>query len=103
MLCVDNDLGGKGGDSWSEFGFMVNYLNATLNDTDIVTGGSGSGSFWDAVRTLSPLYFLPRALAMLTIMDNSCTTTSILGPRRGRRSMVDSAGCRRPSTRWSTT
>lgn len=27
---------------------MVNYLNATLNDTDVVSGGSGGDSFWDS-------------------------------------------------------
>lgn len=26
---------------------MVNYLNANLNDTDIVSGGAGGDSFWD--------------------------------------------------------
>ncbi|KAK8041590.1 L-amino-acid oxidase [Apiospora phragmitis] len=33
---IRNGLGGKGGDVWSEFAYMVNYLNATLNQTDIV-------------------------------------------------------------------
>ncbi|KAH7034539.1 flavin-containing amine oxidoreductase-domain containing protein [Microdochium trichocladiopsis] len=40
-------LGGKGGDSWSEFGYMVNYLNATLNSTAIV--GGDSSSFWGTI------------------------------------------------------
>ncbi|KAI1401921.1 flavin-containing amine oxidoreductase [Hypoxylon fuscum] len=42
-----NGLGGLGGDVWSEFAYMVNYLNATLNDTDVL-GGSAS-SFWDSL------------------------------------------------------
>ncbi|KAI1762386.1 flavin-containing amine oxidoreductase [Hypoxylon sp. FL1150] len=42
-----NGLGGLGGDTWSEFAYLVNYLNATLNDTDIVTGGDSASSFWD--------------------------------------------------------
>ncbi|KAI1204655.1 flavin-containing amine oxidoreductase [Annulohypoxylon truncatum] len=40
-----NGLGGLGGDVWSEFAYMVNYLNATLNDTDVLEGGASS--FWD--------------------------------------------------------
>jgi hypothetical protein len=33
----------------SEFAFMVNYLKANLNDTDIVAAGSNAYSFWDDV------------------------------------------------------
>ena len=47
-----NGLNGLPGDQWSEFAFMVNYLNATLNDTDVVTGGGYAGSFWDTVSTI---------------------------------------------------
>lgn len=42
-----NGLGGLGGDTWSEFAYMVNYLNATLNDTDVLEGGASS--FWDSL------------------------------------------------------
>ncbi|KAI8957263.1 flavin-containing amine oxidoreductase-domain containing protein [Daldinia sp. FL1419] len=42
-----NGLGGLGGDTWSEFAYMVNYLNATLNDTDVL--GGDATSFWDAI------------------------------------------------------
>ncbi|KAI1380621.1 flavin-containing amine oxidoreductase [Hypoxylon crocopeplum] len=42
-----NGLGGLGGDTWSEFAYMVNYLNATLNDTDVL--GGGASSFWDSL------------------------------------------------------
>ncbi|KAI6090007.1 flavin-containing amine oxidoreductase [Hypoxylon rubiginosum] len=44
-----NGLGGLGGDTWSEFAYLVNYLNGTLNDTDIITGGDGASSFWDSL------------------------------------------------------
>lgn len=44
---IDSGLDGLPGDQWSEFAYMVNYLNANLNDTDIVSGGSGADSFWD--------------------------------------------------------
>lgn len=44
-----NGLGGKGGEVWSEFAYMVNYLNATLNSTDIVVGSSADSSFWNDV------------------------------------------------------
>ncbi len=40
-------MGGLGGDTWSEFAFMVNYLGGSLNDTDIQ--GGTSGSFWGEV------------------------------------------------------
>jgi hypothetical protein len=43
-------LGGLGGDTWSEFAFMVNYLGGSLNDTDIQ--GAGSGSFWGEASVL---------------------------------------------------
>lgn len=48
IFFTESGLDGLPGDQWSEFAYMVNYLNATLNDTDIVSGGSGSGSFWDS-------------------------------------------------------
>lgn len=45
----DNGLGldGLHGDQWSEFAYMVNYLNANLNDTDIIGGTASGDSFWD--------------------------------------------------------
>lgn len=43
-----NGLKGLGGDVWSEFAFMVNYLGGSLNDTDVI-GGSDT-SFWSNVR-----------------------------------------------------
>ncbi|KAI0164376.1 flavin-containing amine oxidoreductase [Hypoxylon sp. FL1284] len=42
-----NGLNGLGGDVWSEFAYMVNYLNATLNDTDVLSGGAET--FWDSL------------------------------------------------------
>ncbi|KAI1142565.1 flavin-containing amine oxidoreductase [Hypoxylon sp. FL0543] len=42
-----NGLGGLGGDVWSEFAYMVNHLNASLNDTDMLSGGASS--FWDSL------------------------------------------------------
>ncbi|XDG04391.1 hypothetical protein ABKA04_004006 [Annulohypoxylon sp. FPYF3050] len=42
-----NGLGGLGGDVWSEFAYMVNYLNASLNDTDVLSGDASS--FWDSL------------------------------------------------------
>ncbi len=38
------------GNQWSEFAFMVNYLKANLNDTDIASGGDFQSDFWDTVR-----------------------------------------------------
>ena len=46
---IVNGLGGKGGEVWSEFAYMVNYLNATLNQADIVVGSSADTSFWNSV------------------------------------------------------
>ncbi|OTA90512.1 hypothetical protein M434DRAFT_77860, partial [Hypoxylon sp. CO27-5] len=42
-----NGLGGLGGDVWSEFAYMVNHLKASLNDTDVLSGGATS--FWDSL------------------------------------------------------
>ncbi|KAI1113246.1 L-amino acid oxidase [Nemania sp. NC0429] len=47
--------GGLPGDTWSEFAYFVNYLGASLNDTDFVTGGDGGNSFWDTLY--EGLYF----------------------------------------------
>lgn len=48
ILCTNthtaNGLGGLGGDVWSESAFLTNYLHGSLNDTDVL--GGGSGSFW---------------------------------------------------------
>lgn len=44
----ENGLMGLGGDVWSEFAFMVNYLGGSLNDTDV--NGGGATSFWHDVR-----------------------------------------------------
>ncbi|KAH9904897.1 flavin-containing amine oxidoreductase [Xylariomycetidae sp. FL2044] len=52
---LDNGLGGLGGDVWSEFAYLANYLGASLNDTDIVAGGYGAGSFWNTLY--EGLYF----------------------------------------------
>jgi hypothetical protein len=46
-----NGLKGLGGDIWSEFAFMVNYLHGSLNDTDV--NGGGDASFWDSVGASS--------------------------------------------------
>ncbi|KAK3328113.1 flavin-containing amine oxidoreductase-domain containing protein [Cercophora scortea] len=50
---LDGGLGGLPGDHWSEYAFMVNYLNATLNDTAIL--GGGANSYWDELY--EGLYF----------------------------------------------
>ncbi|ORY71487.1 L-amino acid oxidase [Pseudomassariella vexata] len=44
---IREGLNGLGGDQFSEFAFMVNYLGASLNDTDVVSGGAFGSSFWD--------------------------------------------------------
>ncbi|KAI6280396.1 hypothetical protein MCOR28_004295 [Pyricularia oryzae] len=45
---IHNKVPGEFGGRWSEFGYMVNYLNQTLNDTSMVVG-SGSSDFWDTL------------------------------------------------------
>ncbi|KAK4096316.1 L-amino-acid oxidase-like protein [Parathielavia hyrcaniae] len=50
---IENGLKGLGGDTWSEFAFMVNYLGASLNDTDVRRGGLTS--FWEEI--FEGLYF----------------------------------------------
>lgn len=55
-LVIVNGLHGLGGDVWSEFAYMVNYLHASLNDTDVVIGNSAPGaSFWDNVSAIDTL------------------------------------------------
>lgn len=46
---IESGLKGMKGDEWSEFGFMVNFLKGTLNDTDVLItafGGEPAASFW---------------------------------------------------------
>ncbi|KAL0935707.1 L-amino-acid oxidase [Colletotrichum truncatum] len=43
-----NGLDGLGGDVWSEYAFMVNYLKGTLNSTDAL-GMYSATSFWDSL------------------------------------------------------
>ncbi|TDZ33090.1 L-amino-acid oxidase [Colletotrichum spinosum] len=45
---VRNGLGGLGGDVWSEYAFMVNYLRGSLNSTDAL-GMYSATSFWDTL------------------------------------------------------
>lgn len=44
---LDTGLGGIGGDDWSEFAYVHNYLKYALNDTFVALGDPGSESFWD--------------------------------------------------------
>ena len=49
---LDSGLGGLGGDSWSEFAYIHNYLKTSLNVTYQVLddiGATGGGSFWDSL------------------------------------------------------
>ncbi|KAF6826931.1 l-amino acid oxidase [Colletotrichum plurivorum] len=45
---VRNGLNGLGGDVWSEYAFMVNYLKGSLNSTDAL-GMYSATSFWDSL------------------------------------------------------
>jgi hypothetical protein len=60
---------GLPGDQWSEFGFMVNYLNASVFDANAVSGGSDMHMYLERVwmRCLNPglLKVLTRYLALL--------------------------------------
>ncbi|KAK4183994.1 L-amino-acid oxidase [Podospora australis] len=42
-----NGLKGLGGEVWSEFAFMVNYLGGSLNDTDV--NGGNDHTFWSSI------------------------------------------------------
>ncbi|KAK0648152.1 flavin-containing amine oxidoreductase [Cercophora newfieldiana] len=48
-----NGLKGLGGDAWSEYAFMANYLGGSLNDTDV--NGGNANTFWDSLY--EGLYF----------------------------------------------
>ncbi|KAK1964605.1 flavin-containing amine oxidoreductase [Colletotrichum sublineola] len=45
---IDSGLKGLGGDVWSEYAFMVNYLKGSLNSTDAL-GSYTAASFWDSL------------------------------------------------------
>lgn len=51
---VDTGLGGLGGDDWSEFAYVHDYLKYSLNATDQAInagsfGGAGGNSLWDSM------------------------------------------------------
>ncbi|KAH7367743.1 L-amino-acid oxidase [Plectosphaerella cucumerina] len=52
---LENGLGGKGGDVWSEFAFLVNHLGGSLNDTDALGKIPGDHSYWS--NLYNTLYF----------------------------------------------
>ncbi|KAF5007855.1 hypothetical protein FDECE_5770 [Fusarium decemcellulare] len=45
---LETGLNGLGGDQWSEYAFMVNYLKGSLNSTDML-GGFSAATFWDSL------------------------------------------------------
>lgn len=51
---IKTGLKGQGGDHWSEFGFMVNFLKGSLNSTDALNA-SPTVPFWEAIY--SGMYF----------------------------------------------
>ncbi|KAI9172171.1 l-amino-acid oxidase [Paramyrothecium foliicola] len=51
---IENGLNGRGGDHWSEFAFMVNYLNGTLGSAALLRAHP-SNSFWE--RIFEGFYF----------------------------------------------
>lgn len=55
---INSGLGGLGGDDWSEFAYLHNQLNYSLNATDRVVnsgafGGYGGYSLWEFVYVIS--------------------------------------------------
>lgn len=46
---LDIGLNGLGGDDWSEFAYLHNYLGYAVNDTLDVVAGSGGESLWDGL------------------------------------------------------
>ncbi|CAJ2506467.1 Uu.00g005970.m01.CDS01 [Anthostomella pinea] len=38
-----------GGDMWSAYEYLANYLGDSLSDTDMVAAGDGPGSFWNVL------------------------------------------------------
>ena len=52
---LDDGLNGLGGDDWSEFAYLHNYLGNDLNTTLTVSDGGGGAGFWDNIY--ESLYF----------------------------------------------
>lgn len=46
---IDDGLDGLGGDDWSEFAYLHNYLQYSLNVSDQALQGGGEESFWAAM------------------------------------------------------
>ena len=53
---LNSGLGGLGGDDWSEFAYLHNYLKYSLNVTDqalVTTGATAGAPFWDTMCVVS--------------------------------------------------
>ncbi|KAL8930405.1 MAG: hypothetical protein Q9208_000588 [Pyrenodesmia sp. 3 TL-2023] len=79
---VENGLNGLGGDDWSEFAYLHNYLGYSLNATDqaVNTGGArGGNSLWELMSVA--LQFSTRFWEHLAnpILGGCSTTTDIPG------------------------
>lgn len=69
---INSGLGGLGGDDWSEFAYLHNHLNYSLNATDQVVnsgafGGYGGYSLWEFVYVTS-------GFGCAVVMLTDCTT-----------------------------
>jgi hypothetical protein len=49
LFTEDHGPAGLPGDQWSEFAFLVNYLNASVIDANAVAGGSGDHNILELV------------------------------------------------------
>lgn len=71
---INSGLGGLGGDDWSEFAYLHNQLNYSLNATDRVVnsgafGGYGGYSLWEFVYVISGCH-----CALVTLTDGTTGT-----------------------------
>lgn len=53
LFTEDHGPAGLHGDQWSEFAFLVNYLNASVIDANAVAGGSGDHNILELVSFLN--------------------------------------------------
>jgi monoamine oxidase len=100
---IVNGLGSLGGDNWSEFAFMANYLNGTLNSTDML-GAAAADSFWEhmtavtyfsasSFRTIDgglnrlPLSFRPH-IENITTFGRKVERISLTAPTEGKPAAV---------------
>lgn len=86
-MIADTGVYGLGGDHWSEFAFIHNYLRATLNTTDLALDalpGHGAESFFNDMYVIFSVHSLHQRLFLAKMCLKTTRERHIPSPMIGR-------------------